>query len=132
MNLTIGKLASRAGVNVETIRYYERCKLIDQPDKPANGFRHYDRAVLDRIIFIKKAQGLGFSLNEVKNLLFLSKGKCSEIQALAEAKLGDVQLKIKDLKRLESVLADLVKQCNAKVDKADCPIVDVLLPDKRA
>jgi len=101
------------------------------PDKPANGFRHYDRAILDRIIFIKKAQGLGFSLNEVKNLLFLSKGQCSEIQALAEAKLGVVQLKIEDLQRLETVLADLVKQCNAKVDRADCPIVEVLLPGRK-
>jgi len=131
VNLTIGKLATEAGVNVETIRYYERTGLIDQPIKPSTGFRRYDKAILDRILFIKKAQTLGFSLDEVKNLLYLSKGHCSEIQTLAEAKLGDVQLKIEGLRRLETVLADLVRQCNAKVDKADCPIVDVLLPGKK-
>ncbi len=129
MNLTIGKLASSAGVNVETIRYYERRGLIDQPVKPGNGFRRYDKTILDRILFIKKAQGLGFKLDEIKNLLSLSNARCSEIQTLAEMKLGDVQLKIRDLQRLENVLADLVRQCNARLDKAHCPIIEVLLAD---
>ena len=129
MSLTIGKLASSAGVNVETIRYYERRGLIDQPVKPENGFRLYDKTILDRIIFIKKAQGLGFKLDEIENLLSLANGRCSEIQSLAEAKLGDVQLKIQGLQRLETVLADLVRQCNARLDKAHCPIIEVLLPD---
>ncbi len=129
MNLTIGKLASSAGVNVETIRYYERRGLIDQPVKPGNGFRRYDKTILDRILFIKKAQGLGFKLDEIKNLLSLSNARCSEIQTLAEMKLGDVQLKIRDLQRLETVLADLVRQCNARLDKAHCPIIEVLLAD---
>ncbi len=129
MSLTIGKLASSAGVNVETIRYYERRGLIDQPVKPENGFRRYDKTILDRVILIKKAQGLGFKLDEIENLLSLSNGRCSEIQTLAEAKLGDVQLKIQDLQRLETVLADLVRQCNARLDKAHCPIIEVLLPD---
>jgi len=129
MNLTIGKLASSAGVNVETIRYYERRGLIDQPVKPGNGFRLYDKTILNRIIFIKKAQGLGFNLDEIENLLSLSNGRCSEIQSLAEAKLGDVQLKIQGLQRLETVLVDLVRQCNARLDKAHCPIIEVLLPD---
>jgi MerR family transcriptional regulator, mercuric resistance operon regulatory protein len=131
MNSTIGKLATRAGVNVETVRYYERTGLIEQPVKPANGFRRYDKAILDRILFIKKAQTLGFKLDEVKTLLELSVGNCVEIQSLAEVKLEDVQLKIRDLQQLESVLADLVKQCRARVDKADCPIVEVLLPDHK-
>ena len=130
MNLTIGKLASSAGVNVETIRYYERRGLIDQPVKPGNGFRRYDKTILDRILFIKKAQGLGFKLDEIENLLSFSSGRCFEIQTMAEAKLGDIQLKIKDLQRLETVLTDLVRQCNAKLDKAYCPIIEVLLPDK--
>lgn len=128
MSLTIGNLASNAGVNVETIRYYERRGLIDQPVKPKTGYRRYDEAVLDRILFIKKAQSLGFQLDEIKILISLASGHCSEIQSLAEAKLGDVQLKIKDLQRLEIVLADLVRQCNARVNKADCPIIDALLP----
>jgi len=130
MNLTIGKLASSAGVNVETIRYYERRGLIDQPVKPGNGFRRYDKTILDRILFIKKAQGLGFKLDEIENLLSFSSGRCFEIQTMAEAKLGDIQLKIKDLQRLETVLTDLVRQCNARLDKAYCPIIEVLLQDK--
>ena len=129
MNLTIGKLAANAEVNVETIRYYERRGLIDKPVKPKNGYRRYDKTILERILFIKKAQGLGFKLDEIKNLLSLSGSRCSEIQTLAEMKLGDVQLKIRDLQRLETVLADLVRQCNARLDKAHCPIIEVLLPD---
>ena len=131
MNLTIGKLAANAGVNVETIRYYERRGLIDQPVKPKNGYRRYDKTILERILFIKKAQGLGFKLDEIENLLSLSNARCSEIQTLAEAKLGDVQLKIRDLRRLETVLADLVRQCNARLDKAHCPIIEVLLSDTK-
>ena len=132
MSLTIGNLASNAGVNVETIRYYERRGLIDQPVKPKTGYRRYDEAILDRILFIKKAQGLGFQLDEIKNLISLANGHCSEIQSLAESKLGDVQAKVKDLQRLETVLTDLVRQCNASVNKADCPIIDSLSPGKKA
>ena len=128
MSLTIGILAATAGVNVETIRYYERRGLIDQPVKPKNGYRRYDKTILDRILFIKKAQGLGFQLDEIENLISLENGHCSEIQSLAEAKLDEVQLKVKDLQRLETVLADLVGQCKARVNKADCPIIDALLP----
>jgi MerR family mercuric resistance operon transcriptional regulator len=131
MKLTIGNLAASAGVNVETIRYYERRGLIDQPVKPKNGYRRYDEAILDRIHFIKKAQSLGFQLDEIINLLSLANGQCSEIQSLAEAKLGDVQSKVKDLQRLETVLADLVRQCNARVNKAHCPIIDALLLAKK-
>jgi len=128
MGLTIGKLARKAEVNVETIRYYERTGLIEQPVKPPGGFRHYDRAILERILFIKKAQTLGFKLEEIKTLLELSVGHCTEIQSIAEDKLEDVQEKIQDLRQLETVLTDLVKQCRASVDKADCPIVEALLP----
>ena len=131
MKLTIGKLAERAGVNVETIRYYERSGMIEQPVKPPGGFRHYDQSVLDRILFIKKAQTLGFTLEEIKTLLELSVGHCAEIQSIAETRLEDVQAKIQDLKQLETVLSDLVKQCRAQVDKAECPIVETLLPTDR-
>ncbi len=128
MGLTIGKLARKADVNVETIRYYERTGLIEQPDKPSGGFRHYDSAILERILFIKKAQTLGFRLDEIRTLLELSVGHCAEIQSIAEDKLEDVQGKIQDLKQLETVLTDLVKQCRARADKAYCPIVEALLP----
>lgn len=131
MNLTIGKLARDAGVNVETIRYYERRGLIERPAKPAAGYRRYDRETLDRVRFIKQAQGLGFTLDEIRGLMSLSGARCIEVQALAEQKLDSVRQKIDDLRRLESVLADLVRQCRAREDKADCPIVESLADASR-
>ena len=128
MGFTIGKLAKKAEINIETIRYYERTGLIEQPSKPPGGFRHYDNAVFERILFIKKAQTLGFSLDEIKTLLELSVGHCAEIQSLAEARLGDVRDKIRNLTQLETVLADLVEQCRAQADKSGCPIIESLQP----
>jgi MerR family mercuric resistance operon transcriptional regulator len=129
MGLTIGQLANKGEVNVETIRYYERRGLIERPDKPATGYRQYSDEVLHRLLFIRRAQTLGFKLDEIENLMFLSGGHCTEIQSMAEQKLEQVQDKIKYLQRLEDVLSDLVKQCNASVDKAHCPIVDTLLKE---
>ena len=127
MGLTIGQLAKKAEINLETIRYYERRGIIERPDKPATGYRQYSNDVLQRLLFIKRAKALGFNLDEIQNLLLLAVGHCTEIQSLAEQKLDQVQYKIRDLQRLEDVLADLVKQCNASADKAHCPIVDALL-----
>ena len=103
---TISQLAKSAGVNVETIRYYERRGLIEQPDRPAEGYRRYPETTLNRIRFIKRAQELGFSLEEITNLLALGESHCSEVQELAEGKLVSVRAKINDLCRLERVLED--------------------------
>ena len=127
MGLTIGQLAREAGINLETIRYYERRGLIERPHKPASGYRQYSNDLLQQLFFIKRAKALGFNLDEIENLLSLSVGHCTEIQSLAEQKLDQVQYKIKDLKKLEDVLSDLVRQCNASADEAHCPIVDALL-----
>jgi MerR family mercuric resistance operon transcriptional regulator len=129
MSLTIGQLASKVEVNVETIRYYERRGLIERPDKPASGYRKYSDEVLHRLLFIRRAQTLGFKLDEIENLLFLSVGHCTEIQSIAEHKLDQVTNKIKDLQKLENVLRDLVWQCGESVDKTHCPIVDALLEE---
>jgi MerR family mercuric resistance operon transcriptional regulator len=129
MSLTIGQLASKVEVNVETIRYYERRGLIERPDKPASGYRKYSDEVLHRLLFIRRAQTLGFKLDEIENLLFLSVGHCTEIQSIAEHKLDQVTNKIKDLQKLENVLRDLVWQCGKSVDKTHCPIVDALLEE---
>jgi MerR family mercuric resistance operon transcriptional regulator len=129
MNLTIGQLASSAEVNVETIRYYERRGLIERPAKPETGYRRYSKEVLHRLLFIRRAQTLGFKLDEIENLLFLSVGHCSEIQTLAEQKLDQVHHKIKDLLKLEDALSDLVRQCSESSDKAHCPIVETLLKE---
>lgn len=127
--LTIGKLAQTAQVSVETIRYYERRGLITQPPKPAQGYRTYPKATLARLLFIKRAQELGFALEEIANLLALGETHCEEVQALAEGKLASVRAKINDLCRLERVLKDLVIQCRANPDNTACPIVESLQPD---
>ncbi len=126
---TISQLAKSAGVNVETIRYYERRGLIEQPDKPAEGYRRYPETTLNRIRFIKRAQELGFSLEEITNLLALGESHCSEVQELAEGKLVSVRAKINDLCRLEHVLEDLIIQCRTNPDNTACPIVESLQPD---
>ena len=126
---TISQLAKSAGVNVETIRYYERRGLIEQPDKPAEGYRRYPETTLNRIRFIKRAQELGFSLEEITNLLALGESHCSEVQELAEGKLVSVRAKINDLRRLERVLEDLIAQCRSNPDNTACPIVESLQPD---
>ena len=126
----IGKLAQAAQVSVETIRYYERRGLITQPPKPAQGYRTYTKATLARILFIKRAQELGFTLEEIENLLVLGESHCSEVQELAESKLVSVRSKINDLCRLERVLEGLVTQCRSNPDNTACPIVESLQPDK--
>lgn len=127
---SIGKLAQAAQVSVETIRYYERSGLITQPPKPAQGYRTYTKATLARILFIKRAQELGFTLEEIENLLVLGESHCSEVQELAESKLVSVRSKINDLCRLERVLEGLVTQCRSNPDNTACPIVESLQPDK--
>lgn len=130
MGLTIGRLASKAEINVETIRYYERRGLIKQPTKPKIGYRQYDSETLQRLLFIKRAKSLGFSLDEIENLLTLSEGRCADVQSLAEQKLNRIKAKVKDLKRLEDVLQDLVRQCSSNVDQAHCPIIETLLNEE--
>ncbi|PCI91514.1 Hg(II)-responsive transcriptional regulator [Candidatus Aerophobetes bacterium] len=122
-------LANQVGVNVETIRFYEREGLIKQPLKPATGYRHYCDDILNRVLFIKRTQELGFSLKEVDNLLRLNDSPCHQVQALAENKLKSVQDKINDLKKLQFALTELVGQCRSNTDDNSCPIIDSLLPN---
>ena len=128
--LTIGKLAEAAGINIETVRYYERRNLIEQPTKPEHGYRKYPQATLERILFIKRAQELGFTLDEITTLLTLSETSCHEVQDLAEQKLDTVQAKIEDLQRLQTVLNNLVIQCQNNPDQSQCPIIESLLPSR--
>ena len=130
MGLTIGKLASKANISIETIRYYQRRGLIDQPLKPAVGYRQYTDESLQRLLFIRKAKTLGFSLDEIDNLLVLSEGRCADVQSLARQKLVSIKTKMKDLQRLEHLLEGLVGQCRNNIDAAHCPIIDTLLDDK--
>ena len=121
---TIGALAEAAGVNVETIRFYQRKGLMPEPEKPYGSIRRYGAAELARVRFIKSAQRLGFSLEEVGELLKLEDGAhCSEARQLAEQKLVDVRQKLSELQRIESVLAGLVARCSAVRGRVNCPLI---------
>jgi MerR family mercuric resistance operon transcriptional regulator len=123
-NLTIGTFAKAAGVNVETIRFYQRRGLLPEPDKPYGSIRRYTASDVSRVQFIKAAQRLGFSLDEIADLLALEDGShCSEARAQAERKLADVRARLADLRRIERVLADLVQRCCATSGDVRCPLI---------
>jgi len=121
MTYTIGQLAKAADVNVETVRYYERRGLIAQPPKPTEGYRTYSRAALARILFIKRAQELGFTLEEIANFLKLGESPFLEVQDMAAQKLASVRAKLADLRRLETVLVDMLNQCAEATTNAGYP-----------
>jgi len=131
--MTIGNLAKAADVNVETIRYYQRIGLVDEPDKPAQGYRRYPASIIDRIRFIKRAQELGFSLNEITDLLSLNDGNCDEARTIAEHKREVIQQRIEDLNAMQNELSKLIKACRKNVDgQGHCAIIDTLTgPDHR-
>lgn len=125
--LTIGKLAEAAGVNVETIRYYQRCGLLDVPYKPPGGHRRYASEQTKRLRFIKRSQGLGFTLSEIDGLLQLDRAcACSDTKELAQRKLMLIKQRMDDLAAMQKVSAGLVQQCGAGDGKATCPIINVL------
>lgn len=123
-NVTIGSLAQAAGVNVETIRFYQRKGLIGEPERPRGGIRRYGDGALKRVRFIKAAQRLGFSLDEVAELLRLEDGtRCSEARRLGEHRLQDVRAKLADLRRIESALRQLVARCGSTRGSVKCPLI---------
>jgi len=126
---TIGTLARRVGVNVETIRYYQRRGLVPEPAKPLGGIRRYAPEHARRLHFIKEAQQLGFSLDEVGELLLLEDGlHCHEVEAIARHKLAAVRDRLAQLKRIEAVLATLVGKCRGNRGKLRCPLISSLEP----
>ncbi len=133
MERTIGQLAKAAGINVETIRYYERRGLILQPEKPAEGFRHYPEDTFNRIRFIKRAQELGFSLDEVEILLNIDEGQCHDVQEIAAQKLVMIRQKMADLERLASSLDNWMQRCQSTPDNQPCPLIhDLIKNDDKA
>jgi len=114
VRIAIGSLSQRTGTNVETIRYYERVGLLAAPARSLGGYRLYGTGQLKRLIFIRRARALGFSIDEVRTLLRLAderKRPCSEVRVVAEAHLKDVHAKIADLRRMERVLKTTVARC---------------------
>ena len=125
---TISKLAKEANVGVETIRFYERKGLLEQPIKPIQGYRQYTEQALSRVLFIKRAQYLGFTLAEISSLLILSASNCEDVQQLAEQKLAVIEDKLSDLLNLKESLVSLVSDCKNNPSDKDCPIIQSLQP----
>ena len=124
-SLTIGIFAKTAGVNVETIRFYQRKGLLREPDKPYGTIRRYDDSDVARVKFVKSAQRLGFSLDEIAELLRLDDGThCDEASRLAEHKLQDVREKLAALTHLEAVLSKHVRACRThQQGDVSCPLI---------
>lgn len=123
-NITIGAFAKAAGIGVETIRFYQRKRLLPEPKRPPGGIRRYGPADVARVKFIKSAQRLGFSLGEIAQLLTLEDGThCNEAAQLAARQLDDVRARLNDLKRMETALSRLVTACNSHQGTIACPLI---------
>jgi len=128
--LSIGSLASAAEVNVETIRYYQRRGLLEEPSKPLGGHRRYAVSAAKRVHFIKRAQQLGFTLEEIKELLLLEDGQsCRETRLLAEHKLALIEARIAGLSRMRRLLRGLIAECVDGKRPRACPIIATLSAD---
>lgn len=126
-DMTVGALARKAGVNVETVRYYQRLGLLELPEKPPRGIRRYGEEALSRVHFIKRAQELGFSLAEIRRLMRLGDPQsCGEARALAAEKLALVESRLTDLERLRGVLQELIGRCDRRRGRVACPIIESL------
>jgi MerR family mercuric resistance operon transcriptional regulator len=127
--LAIGEVSRRTGVHIETIRYYERIKMLPAPPRTASGRRVYGPAETRALAFIRRSRELGFTLDEIRALLALSAEGgpevCAEGRELAASHLADIRAKIADLRAMERVLADTVRRCDAG-EAAGCPLIDTL------
>ena len=127
--LTIGKLAQLGGVNLETVRYYEREGLLPKPPRTTAGYRVFPRDAARRLRFIKRAQELGFSLTEIRELLSLrmkSGTRHADVRSRAQAKIADIEQKIRTLQRMKSALRTLTERCEACAPSPACPILESL------
>lgn len=128
-HLTIGQLAKKTGVGIDTIRYYERQGLIPEPLRRESGYRQYSCEMIKRIQFIRHAKDLGFSLKEINELLSLRldpKTKCSVVKNRAEAKISDIEERILNLQRMKKALVKLMKACSGRGPVSKCPILEAL------
>lgn len=126
--LTIGRLAKTASVGVETIRFYEREGLMAAPERTASGYRLYPPEAAERLGFIRRAKGLGFSLAEIRELLGLAapSGDRAKVKALADHKLAEIDQRIAELRRMRQALAELDHQCSGHGPVEGCPIIEAL------
>ncbi len=127
--LSIGQVAQRAEVGIETVRFYERQGLLLEPARKASGYRQYTKDVVRRLRFIRRAKELGFSLKEIGELLdlrFDPAATCAEVKERTQAKLDDIEAKIRDLQRMKKALAKLTSSCPGRGPLEGCPILEAL------
>jgi MerR family transcriptional regulator, copper efflux regulator len=127
--LSIGQLAKRANVGVETVRFYERQGLLAEPERRQSGYRQYQNDTVDRLLFIRRAKELGFTLSEIKELLSLRVDRdktCADVRKQAEAKIADVESRIESLSRMKQALIKLTQTCGRNGPTNECPILDAL------
>jgi MerR family mercuric resistance operon transcriptional regulator len=126
--LPIGQLSRLSGVNIETIRYYERIAMLPPPPRTSSGRRVYEATHLRILAFIRRSRELGFSLDEIRALIRLggpAKGSCREVREIAARHLEDIRAKLSDLRKLERLLASTIAGCSGR-SAPDCPVLDIL------
>lgn len=128
---SVGQIAKISAVSVETLRYYEKLRLMPKPKRKESRYRFYDSLDLARLLFIRRSKALGFTLKEIKELLFLridSESKCGDVKSMADMKIIDIENRIKDLKKIKKHLEILSHQCiNVELSTEECPIVKSLI-----
>ena len=125
---SIGELSKHSGVKIETIRYYERIKMLPAPPRTANGRRVYGPAEKRTLAFIRRSRDLGFTLEEIRALLALGgpeRASCADVHKIASAHLANVRHKLSDLVKLETILAETVAECSDGASP-DCPVLNIL------
>ena len=133
-SLSIGELSGHSGVNIETIRYYERIKMLPPPPRTASGRRVYGPVETRTLSFIRRSRDLGFTLEEIRALLALGgpeRASCADVHKIAGAHLANVRSKLADLAKLESILAETVAKCSDGATP-DCPVLDILDGGRRS
>ena len=126
--IKIGHLASRAGVGVDTVRFYERRGLLAEPERTASGYRTYDPATVARLRFILRAKELGFTLKEIADLLALRRDgdPCAEVREIAAQKIGEIDDRMRGLGQIREALARLAIRCEEREASGDCPLLEAL------
>jgi MerR family mercuric resistance operon transcriptional regulator len=123
-SMSIGQVAATVGVNVETIRYYQRLGLVVEPVRPSGGIRRYDNSFVARMRFIVHAKALGFALIDIKELLLLDDGNdCAAARQIAEQKLGDIESRLEQLQAMRAQLKGLVSECRSAKGRIRCPLI---------
>jgi MerR family copper efflux transcriptional regulator len=126
--MTVGQVARQAEVGVETVRFYEKNGLLEEPSRRVSGYREYDEETVRRLRFIQRAKELGFTLSEIKELLSLrcSERPCNDVRERAEAKVAEIEAKVTMLLRMKEILGRLASSCCQQGDKSQCPILETL------